>query len=75
MFYEFVEKTTAQTTVTDVIFGAIAIVGALAVVALLLGFICAGLLIGYRRLWGRDRLAGAGSNVTQLRIKPSGSNR
>ena len=62
--YEAVEPTTAQTTVVDVVLGAVAVAGAVAGIALLLGLVCAGLLIGVRRM--RGSLAGQGRQGVSL---------
>ena len=58
--YEVVEPTTAQTTVVDVVVGAVAVAGAVAGVALVLGLALAGLMIGFRRMRGDDGLTDRG---------------
>ena len=75
LVYELVEETTVQTTVTDVLFGAVAVIGVLLVVGLALGLVCASALIGYRRLRGYDRLTGAQSESTQLGLNSPASGR
>ena len=71
LVYEVVEKTTEQTTVADVLLGALAIIGGVVVVCFLLGLGCAGVLIALRKLQGQDRLAGAGSESTRLGLNSS----
>ena len=62
--YEVVEPTTAQTTVVDVVLGAVAMAGALAAAALVLGVACGGVILAVRRLRRRDGLTpGAGSGL------------
>ena len=64
--YEVAEPTTAQTTVVDVLLGAAAVVGAVAVVALVLGLALAGLMIGIRRMRGENGLTGRGREGARL---------
>ena len=64
--YQVVEPTTAPTTVVDVLLGAVAVSGALAVVALVLGIGLAGLLVGIRRLRRQDGLASGGGSSLRL---------
>ncbi len=64
--YEVVEPTTAQTTVVDVVVGAVAVTGAVAGVALVLGLALAGLLIGIRRMRGESGLTGRGGEGARL---------
>ena len=73
--YELVEKPTAQTTVSDVLVGAISVVGGLAGVGLLLGVLFAGVLIGLRYLRGQDSLDGGGSETVQLGLRSDSSSR
>ena len=68
LLYKVVERTTEQTTVLDVLGGSLAIVGALAAVAAVLGVAYAGLLIGIRRMRGQDKLTGSGRDSVQLRL-------
>ena len=75
LVYELVEETTVQTTVTDVLFGTVAVIGGLLVVGLALGLVCASALIGYRRLRGHDRVTGARSESTQLGLNSPASGR
>lgn len=75
LVYEVVEKPTAQTTVSDVLVGAISVVGGLAVVGFLLGVLFAGVLIGLRRLRGQDSLDGGGSETVQLGLTSGSSPR
>ena len=58
--YEVVEPTTATTTVVDVLLGAVAVAGALALVALVLGIALAGLMLAIRKLRHQDGLASGG---------------
>lgn len=64
--YEMVEKPTAQTTVIDVLLGAVWVVVGLATLALVSGLVCAGALILLRRVRGQDAFTGAGSDATKL---------
>lgn len=64
--YEVVEPTTEQTTVLDVVFGSLAVAGAVAAVALVLGLACAAVMIGIRRMRGRDDLGGGRSQGVRL---------
>ena len=72
LVYEVVEATTEQTTVIDVVLGAFSIVGVLGLVAVLLGVSLAGLLIGVRKLRGRDMDGTAGGGATRLGLGASG---
>ena len=67
---EIVDEPTQQTTVFDVLVGTVAIVIGLAMVALVLGLVCAGVLIAIRRIRGRDKLEGGGSDATRLGLEP-----
>ena len=58
--YEVVEPTTETTTVVDVMLGAVAVAGALALVAVVLGIAFAGLMLAIRRLRRQDGLASGG---------------
>lgn len=64
-----VEEPAHQTSLADVIFGALGLVGVLLVVAALLGAVLGGALIAYR-LWrvrtGRDK----GPDPAELRVTP-----
>lgn len=64
--YEVVEPTTAPTTVLDVVLGAAAVAGALAVVALVLGVVFAGLMLAVRRLRRQDGLSQGGGSGLNL---------
>lgn len=68
LVYEVVEPTTQETTVMDVVLGSVAMIGAVAGVALLLGCICAGVLIGVRRLKGRDKLTEDSDGGIKLKL-------
>ena len=63
--YENVQQSTQQTTVTDVLLGAVGVVLGLAVVAVVLGLVCAVILIRIRRARG-GRPATTQAVVTQL---------
>ena len=67
--YESVAEPTSQTTIADVLFGAVAVVLGLAGVALVLGVVLAGLLIGVRRVRRRDRPSGSESDLTRLGLE------
>jgi len=69
--YEAVEPTSEQTTVLDVLLGSLAVVGAVAIVAFVLGLLFAGLMIWLRRARGRDRLNGGGSGSITLGLGDS----
>ena len=66
MVYEVVEATTEQTTVIDVVLGAFSVVGVLGLVAVLLGALLAGLLIGMRKLRGGSVEGTVGGSATRL---------
>lgn len=68
LIYEVVEPTTRETTVSDVLLGSAAMIGAVSGVALLLGCMCAGCLIGVRRLRGRNKLAEEGNGGVRLKL-------
>ena len=63
--YEVVEQTTPSTTVVDYLLGAFAVVGTLAVAAIVLGLLFAGTLIAIRRSRG-TALTGDGSTSIRL---------
>ena len=71
LVYELVEKTTEQTTVSDVLMGAFTVVGGLLVSAVLLGVLLAGTVIAIRRLTGRSGLNGGGRQNTKLGLDSS----
>ena len=60
--YEVVEPTTATTTVLDVVLGAVAVAGALAATAVVLGIALAGFMLAFRRLRRQDGLASGGGH-------------
>ena len=68
LIYELVEPTTRETTVLDVLVGTAAMIGAVSGVALLLGCMYAGCLIGVRRLRGRNKLAAEGNGGVRLKL-------
>jgi len=73
--YEVVDPTTPSTTAVDYLLGAFAVVGTVAVAAIVLGLLFAGTLIAIRRSRG-TALTGAGSASTRLGLDarlPSGS--
>ena len=63
--YEIVEQSTPQTTITDVLLGAVWVVAGLAAIAVTLGVVCAGILIGVRRIRETNRASDA-SDMTRL---------
>ena len=67
--YEVVEPTTAPTTVLDVVLGAVAVAGALALAALVLGVALAGLMLAVRRLRRQDGLASGDGNSLRLALR------
>ena len=69
---EVVEPTTEPTTVVDVLLGSFAVIGAVALVAFVLGLLCAGVLIGLKRARGQDELSGRGSDSVRLDLGGSG---
>ena len=71
--YEAVDAPTEQTTILDVLLGASAVIGLLAAVAVVLGLLCAGLLLSIRRRRGDDLGEGGGSAVTRLGLGSSSS--
>ncbi len=68
--YETVQRSTPQTTITDVLLGAVWVVIGLAMVAVALGLIYAGVLIGIRRISGSRSVADA-SVLTRLGLNSS----
>jgi len=64
--YESVSEPTAQTTIADVLFGAVTVVLGLAAVALVLGVVLAVVLIGIRRLRRPNRSSGSDSGMVTL---------
>lgn len=66
--YEVVEPTTAQTTVLDVVLGAAAVAGALALVAVVVGVAFGGLILGIRRLRRQDGLTSGGGSSLNLGV-------
>ena len=67
--YEIVEQSTPQTTITDVLLGAVWVVVGLAAIAVTLGVVCAGILIGVRRI--RETNRAAASDMTRLGLNSS----
>ena len=63
--YETVQQSTPQTTITDVLLGAVSVVLGLAVVAVALGLVCGAILISVRRVRGAKSVADP-SAVTRL---------
>ena len=54
LVYEVVEQTTGETTILDVLFGALSIVGVIGGAGILLGVSLAILLIGRPHRWGKQ---------------------
>ena len=72
--YETVRESTQETTIGDVLLGAAAVILGLAVLALVLGVVLAGVLITVRRLRGRDGAHGGNGSPTRLGLDvPSSS--
>ena len=67
--YEAVPPATAETTIMDVLLGAASVVGGLALGAVLLGLVCAGVLIRLRR--ARNARLDDMTEMTRLRIDAS----
>jgi uncharacterized protein YacL len=65
-----VEQPVHETTISDVIFGSIGLVGVLLVAALLLGLLLGGGLILFKRLAARDGLDARGK-AENLRVTPT----
>ena len=67
---KIIEPPAHETTLADVIFGALGLVGVLLVIAALLGAVLGGLLIAYKR-WrvrtGRDK----GPDMDEFRVTPT----
>ena len=71
--YEVVPAPTTQTTITDVAVGAASVVLALIGVALVLGLVCAGVLVGVRRARRKQNTddEGGDSDATRLGLSSS----
>jgi hypothetical protein len=65
-----VEQPVHETTISDVVFGSIGLVGVLLVAALLLGLALGGGLILFKRLAARDGLDARGE-AESLRVTPT----
>jgi uncharacterized protein YacL len=65
-----VEQPVHETTISDVIFGSIGLVGVLLLAALLLGLVLGGGLICLKRLTARDGLDAQG-DADNLRVTPT----
>lgn len=62
-----VEQPTESTSLSDVIVGSIGLTGALLILALLLGLVLGGLLIGFTRFRDRKKtIAGPGSDAIHI---------
>ncbi len=64
--FEIVEEPTAQTTVGDVLLGVAGMVFGWAAVAIVLGLLCAGLLIKIRQTRRHRNSNGSSDDTTQL---------
>ena len=64
--YEIVDEPTTQTTIADVLLGVAGMVFALGAVALVLGLLCAGLLIKTRQIRRHRKSNGSSDDATQL---------
>jgi uncharacterized protein YacL len=65
-----IEQPVKETSIGDVIFGSLGLVGILLVSALLLGLLLGGILIGVKRLRARDGLDAEG-DAESLRVTPT----
>jgi len=68
LVYEIVESTTPQTTVADVVVGALGVVGAIGAIAFVLGVFFAGVLLLLRKWRGEDEVNAEGSGAVRLRL-------
>ena len=71
--YERVRAPSEETTIADVLIGAVAIVLGLAAVAVVLGIACAGIMIVFRRFRGGAGTSPGGARATRLGLDASGS--
>jgi len=69
--YETVEPSTAQTTIADVLLGAVTVVLGLAGMALVLGIGCAAVMIAFRRFRGGGGTTAGGASATRLGLDAS----
>ena len=69
--YETVQPSTAQTTIADVLLGAVGIVLGLAAVALVLGIGCAAVMIVFRRFRRGGGTTAGGAGATRLGLDAS----
>ena len=69
--YETVQEPTAQTTISDVLLGAVAVVLGLAAVAIVLGLVCGGVLITFRRRQREDGRTSGDTDATRLGLDAS----
>jgi len=69
--YEVVQEPSTQTTISDVLMGAGAVVIGLTVVATVLGLVCAGLLIAVRRMRSQDGRVSGDTDATRLGLDAS----
>ena len=67
-----VEQPVAETTVADVLLGALGLTGVLILTALVLGLLLGGLIVGYKRYRERGRTDGprAGADSDAIHISP-----
>jgi hypothetical protein len=65
-----VEQPVHETTISDVIFGSLGLVGVMLLGAVLLGLVLGGGLILFKRLRRRDALDAA-ENAAQIRVTPT----
>jgi hypothetical protein len=67
-----VEQPVAETTVADVLLGAMGLTGVLILAALVLGLVFGGLIVGYKRYRERGRTDGprAGADSDAIHISP-----
>lgn len=69
--YEVVQEPSTQTTISDVLIGAAAVVVGLTVIATILGLVCAGFLIVVRRMRSQDGGAAGDTDATRLGLNTS----
>ncbi len=69
--YETVQPSTAETTIADVLLGAVSMVLGLAALALVLGIGCAAVMIAFRRFRGDGRTTAGGAGATRLGLDAS----
>ena len=69
--YESVQAPMAERSISDVLAGAASVVLGLSVVAVVLGFVCAGALIAIRRMGRQDDRPAGDTDATRLGLDAS----